>query len=301
MTATTERIHAGGRALDIGNPTKPLFDDPTVTKRDLVEHYVRVAGVMLPHIRERPLALQRFPDGIAAGGFMQKQRPEYAPDWVTGVEVARETGGAITMVVCSDAATLAWLADQAAVTVHRWLSRTGDLRRPDRLIFDLDPSGEDFTAVRRAATDLHTLLDELGLPAYLMTTGSRGLHVVVPIRADEGFDDVRAFAGDVAGALAARHPDRLTTEVRKNQRKGRLFVDTLRNAYAQHAVAPYAVRPLPGAPVATPMTWDELKETRDARRWTIADMQNRLRGADPWGDMARHAHTLGPARDRLRS
>lgn len=300
MTAATERIRAGGRALDIGKPDKPLFDDPVVTKHDLVEHYVRVAPLMLPHVRGRPLALERFPDGIAAGGFMQKQRPEYAPDWVPGADVARESGGDITMITGSDAATLAWLADQATVTVHRWLSRTDDLRRPDRLIFDLDPPGEDFTAARRAATDLHALLDELDLPAYPMTTGSRGVHVVVPIRAEETFDDVRAFAGDVADALAARHPDRLTTEVRKNQRHGRLFVDTLRNAYAQHAVAPYAVRPLPGAPVATPLTWDELEETRDAGRWTIADMPDRLRGADPWQGMARRAHTLTRARDRLR-
>jgi len=285
--------------VEIGNPDKALFDDPAVTKRDLAAYYRTVADAMLPHIRGRPLALQRFPDGIGADGFIQKQRPEHAPDWVKGVAVERESGGPITMIVCDDAATLAWLADQAVITVHRWLSRVEDLHRPDRLVFDLDPPGTDFAAVKRAAYDLRALLDDLDLPAYLMTTGSRGLHVVVPIRVEEPFDDVRDVARRIADAAADRHPDRLTTRVRKDQRKGRLFVDILRNAYAQHAVAPYAVRPKPGAPVATPLRWSELDATRSAQRWTVRDLESRLSDGDPWHDMPRHAHSLAKIRDRL--
>lgn len=286
--------------LEIGNPDKVLFDDPAVTKRDLAAYYRSVAGVMLPHIRGRPLALQRFPDGIGGDGFMQKQRPEHAPDFVTGVEVERVSGGgSLTMIVCDDESTLTWLADQAVITVHRWLSRTADLGRPDRLIFDLDPPGEDFGTARRAAHDLRELLDDLDLPGYPMTTGSRGLHVVVPIRVEEPFDEVRDVARRIADTLAERHPDRLTTRVRKDQRGGRLFVDVLRNAYAQHAVAPYAVRPLPGVPVATPMRWSELDDTRSARRWTVRDMEARLAEGDPWHDMPRRAHSLTKVRGRL--
>ena len=252
---------------------------------------------MLPHVRGRPLALRRFPDGIGAGGFMQKQRPDHAPDWVKGSEVERESGGSLTMIVCDDTTTLTRLADQAVITVHRRLSRRDRLNRPDRLVFDLDPTGEDFGAVRHAAHDLHALLDERRLPGCLMITGSRGVHVVVPIRPDEAFDDVREVARWIADTLADRHPDRLTTKVRKDQRGGRLFVAILRNAYAQHAVAPYAVRPLPGAPVATPLRWDELADTRSARRWTIRDMRSRLRGDDPWSGMSRYAHSLRRVRE----
>lgn len=285
--------------LGIGNPDKALFDDPAITKRDLAAYHQSVAGAMLPHIRGRPLALQRFPDGIGADGFMQKQRPDHAPGFVKGVEVERERGGSLTMIVCDDEATLTWLADQAVITVHRWLSRTGDLNRPDRLVFDLDPPGEDFGVARRAAYDLRELLDDLDLPGYPMTTGSRGLHVVVPIRVEEPFDEVRGVARRIADTLAERHPDRLTTQVRKDQRGGRLFVDVLRNAYAQHAVAPYSVRPLRGAPVATPMRWSELDDTRSARRWTIRDMESRLAEGDPWHDMPRRAHSLAKVRQRL--
>lgn len=285
--------------LEIGNPDKALFDDPAITKRDLAAYYRTVAAAMLPQIRGRPLALQRFPDGIGADGFMQKQRPDHAPDFVKGVEVERESGGSLTMIVCDDSGTLTWLADQAVITVHRWLSRTDDLNRPDRLVFDLDPPGEDFGAVRQAAYDLRELLGDLDLPGYPMTTGSRGLHVVVPIRVEERFDEVREVARGIADTLAERHPDRLTTRVRKDQRGGRLFVDVLRNAYAQHAVAPYAVRPLPGAPVATPMRWSELDDTRSARRWTIRDLESRLAEGDPWHDMPRRAHSLTKVRQRL--
>ncbi len=148
MSTATESVRAGRHTLQVRNAGKELFDEGGVTKRELIEHYRRVAPAILPHIRERPLALHRFPDGIGPDsgkdGFFQKQRPEHAPDWVRGVRVERRQGGSLTMVVCDDTATLLWLADQAVITLHPWLSRVGDLRRPDRMIFDLDPPGDDF-------------------------------------------------------------------------------------------------------------------------------------------------------------
>ncbi|RCV49529.1 non-homologous end-joining DNA ligase [Marinitenerispora sediminis] len=301
MAATgsaTETLRAGGHRLSIGHPDKELFGRGGPTKRDLVRHYRAVAPLMLPHIRGRPLALERFPDGIEAEGFYQKRRPQHAPPWVRGVRVRRGDSDSTTMVVCDDLATLLWLADQAVVTPHPWLSRADDLRRPDRLIFDLDPPGDDFPAARRAAYDVREVLAELELACYVMTTGSRGVHVVVPIRPELDFDDVKELARGVADTAAARHPDRLTTRVRRNQRGGRLFVDILRNAYAQLAVAPYAVRPRPGAPVATPLEWAELDGISSARAWTLRTIGDRL-DADPWHGMARHARSPRRALDRM--
>lgn len=292
-------ITVGGRKVGIGKPDKVLFSASQVNKRELAEYYATAGSAMLPHLRGRPLALHRFPDGIEAEGFFQKRRPENAPDWVGGARVSRETGGEVTMVVAGSAAALVWLVGQAMITAHPWLSKLDHLRRPDRVVFDLDPPGDDFAAVKSAAWDLRDLLDELVLPSYVMTTGSRGLHVVVPIRAELDFDDVRDFARGIADLLAWRHPERLTTRVRKDQRNGRLFVDVLRNAYAQHTVAPFAVRPLPEAPVAMPVRWEELEKLDSARAWTVHTAKERL-AEDPWASMARRAHSLVKAQERLR-
>lgn len=191
------------------------------------------------------------------------------------------------------------LADQAALTLHRWLSRVGHLDRPDRMVFDLDPAGDDFSAVRSAARLTGELLDELGLPSALMTTGSRGLHVVVPVTGGDDFDAVREFSRAVADTLAAAHPDELTTAARKKDRGDRLYLDVGRNAYAQTAVAPYSVRALPGAPVATPITWSQLDDPAvHARRWTVADAVEQAR-TNPWAEVMRGGRALGPARRRL--
>lgn len=306
MTAT-ERVSVGRHTVRLGNPGKLLFTDPDISKGELADYFRAVAPAMLPHLRDRPLALQRFPDGVAAGGFFQKRRAATAPEWVNSVELPRvERGDTIEMVCCPDEATLVYLADQAVVVLHALLSRVARPDHPVRLVFDLDPPGDGTGAdVLFAARAVRGLLDELGLPGYPMTTGSRGLHVTVPLAGRDDFDTVRSFARDVADVLADRHPDRLTTEVRIARRGGRLFVDTLRNAYAQHAVAPYSPRPLPGAPVATPLDWAEVDDdTLTARRYRIGDVPDRLDTVgDPWRGMDRHARRIGPARralDRLR-
>lgn len=297
-------VRAGRRQVEIHRPGKVLFPGGGVaeeyTKSDLVDYHRAVAPFMLPHLRGRPLMLDRRPDGIDGPTFMQKNTPDGYPDWITRAEVAKE-GGTVTHTVCDDTATLLYLVDQASITLHRWLSRAdrADLDRPDRLVFDLDPSGEDFETVREAARLLGRLLDELNLPSALMTTGSRGLHVIVPLTGDHDFDDVRAFAREVADTLAAAHPDRLTTAARKKDRGDRLYLDVQRNAYAQTAVAPYTVRALPGAPVALPVSWDQLDDPDlHARRWTVADAVEQAR-TDPWAGLPRRGRALGPARRRL--
>lgn len=300
VSARTVRV--GRRTLEIHRPDKVLFpgdgDAKEYTKRDLVEYYRSVAPFMLPHLRGRPLMLERHPDGVDGQRFMQKNTPEHYPEWIRRIEVPKE-GGTVCHTVCDDTATLVYLADQACLTLHRWLSRVGGLDRPDRLVFDLDPAEDDFGQVRRAARQVGGLLDELGLPAGLMTTGSRGLHVVVPLGGRHDFDEVREFARDVAELLARDHPDELTTAARKKDRGDRLYLDVQRNAYAQTAVAPFTVRAKPGAPVATPLAWDQLDDRDlDARRWSVADAVDQAR-TDPWQGLMRRGRALGPARRRL--
>ncbi|KUN31683.1 ATP-dependent DNA ligase [Streptomyces corchorusii] len=298
-------LRAGRRSVEIKRPGKVLFPGgggaKEYTKGDLADYYRSVAPYLLPHLRGRPLMLERYPDGLDGQRFMQKNTPEHYPEWITRAEVAKE-GGTVTHVVCDDTATLLYLADQACLTLHRWLSRTdraGGPDHPDRLVFDLDPPGDDFGAVREAAAWLRELLDELGLPAAPMTTGSRGLHLVVPLDGRQDFDAVREFAHDVAELAAARHPDRLTTAARKQDRGDRLYLDVQRNAYAQTAVAPFTVRARPGAPVAVPLTWEQLDDPGlDARRWTIADAVDQAR-TDPWAGLPARGRSLGPARRRL--
>jgi bifunctional non-homologous end joining protein LigD len=253
---------------------------------------------MLPHLAGRPLSMHRFPDGVGGKSFFQKDAPDYFPGWIHTEEVPKE-GGTVNHVVCDDAATLVYLAGQAVLTPHVWLSRVDDLDHPDRMIFDLDPPGDDperdAAQVRRAARRVRGALEDLGLPTFLMTTGSKGFHVVVPLARRETFDQVRGFARTLARRLAEGDPERLTVEPRKAKRAGRVFLDYLRNGYAQTTVAPYAVRPRPGAPVATPVDWDEL-DGLDPRRYTVANLFRRLaQKEDPWAGIGDRATGLGDA------
>ncbi|MFJ2237518.1 non-homologous end-joining DNA ligase [Streptomyces sp. NPDC087859] len=298
----TRTVRAGRRTVEVHRPEKVLFPGDGVakeyTKSDLVDYYRAVAPFMLPHLRGRPLMLERLPDGVGGPTFMQKNTPDGYPDWISRVEVTKE-GGTVRHTVCDDTATLVYLADQACLTLHRWLSRVGRVGQPDRMVFDLDPFGDDFTPVHEAAWLLAELLDELKLPSALMTTGSRGLHVVVPVQGHHDFDEVREFAKDVADTLVAAHPEKFTTAARKKDRGERLYLDVQRNGYAQTAVVPFTVRAKRGAPVATPMSWNQLDDpVLDARRWSIEDAVEQAR-TNPWAGVMAKGRALGPARRRL--
>jgi bifunctional non-homologous end joining protein LigD len=299
VTAATE-VRVGRRAIRVTNPDKPLFPDDGITKTGLVEYYRRVAGWMLPHLRDRPVSMERFPDGIGGERIVQKTAPAYFPGWIPRVRVPKQ-GGSVEHPLCGDAATLAYLASQACITPHVWLSRVDRPDHPDQMIFDLDPPGESFEDARVAALRLRSLLDELELPSFVKTTGGRGLHVLVPLDRSADFDTVRRFARDAAAVLAGRHPDRLSVEQRRDKRRGLLYVDTMRNAYAQTAAPPYAVRARPGATVATPLTWDEVGDASlTPARFTIGTIFGRLDGGDdPWRDVRRRGRSLTRARARL--
>jgi bifunctional non-homologous end joining protein LigD len=291
-------LRAGRRRVRISNPDKVLFPADGITKEDLARYYAAVAPAMVSHVKDRPINLWRWNKGIEEDVVIQQAIPKGAPDWVRRVEVPRRRGGTVVHAVGGETATMVWLANQNCITPHAWTSRMDRLDRPDRLVFDLDPPDSDaaahFAAIRAGALELGEVLRELRLEPFAMTSGSRGLHVVAPLRRGAHADEARATAGTIAERLAERRPDELTTAWRKEKRGGRVLVDVARNTYAQTTVAPYAVRAIPGAPVATPLAWEEL-EAPDlhARSWTLATVPERLeRAGDPWAKIAAAARPL---------
>jgi bifunctional non-homologous end joining protein LigD len=292
----------GRRSVETSNEDKVLFPGDGITKGELIDYYERVADRILPHLKGRPLVLQRFPDGIRAEGFYQKQVGASFPDWITTARVAVGTSdGRQELVVCDRKAALGYLANQACIALHPWLSRTDRIDHPDLMVIDLDPPGRDFEAARRTALRVRELFYELGLACYPKLTGSRGVHVVVPLDRSADFDAVRAFARAAMRLLAARHPRELTTEQRRSKRRGRLYLDVGRNAYGQTAVAPWSVRPLSGAPVAVPLSWKDLgRKGLGPRDFTVRNVFRRVaRRSDPWAGMRRRARSLGRAEKRL--
>ena len=295
-----DALEVDGHTIELSNRDKVLFPESGLTKGDLVDYYHRIAEYALPHCRDRPLSMQRFPDGIGAGGFFQKDAPDYFPDWIERAEL-RKHNGAVRYVVANDAATLVYLANQGCITPHLGLARRDKPNHPDRLVFDLDPSGRDFGKVQDAARHLKVLLDDLDLTSFVQTTGSRGLHVIVPLDRSADFDEARDFARALMQHLAGRHGDTLTIEQRKNKRGNRVFLDYLRNAYGQTAVAPYAVRAIEGAPVATPLRWGEVGTGGlDPQRYTMRNIFRRLAQIDdPWADMTHLGYSVDTAQMRL--
>lgn len=299
----SEQRRYGRYRVEISRPDKVLFPDDGITKQDLCDYYDRVAEAMLPHLRSRPVTMHRFPDGIGEEGFYQKSVPEHYPDWMRRATVPRKgEQDTIQQALIENRASLVFCADQAMITAHAALARVPSLQAPDRLVFDLDPPEEGgFRAVRQAAKDLHELLEELELPSFPMTTGSRGMHVVIPLRGQQNYETPARFAGDAAELLSKRRPDAYTTEFRKKARRGRLFLDVRRNYYGQTSVAPYSVRALAGGPVAAPLRWPELDDDRlHARRYTMKNLFRRLgQMEDPWLRIRKSATGLEAARRRL--
>lgn len=284
-TANTDEFRmVEGQKIKITNPGKMLF--PDVSKAQVIDYYEQIAPVMLPHVQNRPISMQRFPDGIRAQGFFHKEAPEYFPKFVSLVEVRTSASAAETQlqVMINNAATLVYLAQLASFVIHIWTSQAPLLEQPDKIVFDLDPSTDDsWDAVVGGAKDMRTMLAEMGLPSFVMATGSRGLHVVVPLLPEHNFDTVLLFAKAVCTTLE-RRDSKFTTQIRKDKRKGRIFLDYLRNRYAQTGIAPYSLRAKPGAPLAAPLAWEELDDP--ALRpdgFTVANIMRRLSdGGDRW-------------------
>lgn len=282
----------GPYTVETSNEDKILYGDAGISKGDVIDYYEGVYDRMQAHLRDRCLTLERFPDGIDEDSFYQQSREGHFPDFV-GSRRLKTAGGKNTVdhIIAGNRAALVYLADQAALTLHGWLSVADEADKPDRVVFDLDPTDEDdFDTVILCARILREQLSDAGLVPFVMTTGSRGLHVLAPLDQSRSFDNIREFAKGVAAAVADEHPDRITTEQRKKARKDRVYIDINRNAYGQTSVLPYSLRARPGAPAATPLEWDELdRDDLSPRRFGLPNISRRLgQRADPFDGFAKH-------------
>ena len=286
----------------ITHPEKILFPDAGITKGELASYYETIAPVMLPHLRRRPITMERFHRGIGAPGFFQKDVSKGFPEWLERVEVPKH-GGTVHHPIANDKRSLLWLANQNSITIHVWPSRTPNLYYPDICIFDLDPSKEDdLETLVRCALNLRDFLAELGLPSWIKTSGSKGFHIAVPLDGKSDFGTVARFAHVVGRIMVQRDPDSLTQEFSKVDRGGRILVDTGRNGYSATYASTYTVRAKPGAPVSAPCTWEEL-ERGDVgpRTFTLRTMAQRISVAgDLWADLLKKKRSLQRPIERLR-
>ena len=278
----------------ITHPEKILFPDVGITKGELASYYESIAPVMLPHLRRRPITMERFHRGIGSPGFFQKDVSKGFPDWLERVEVPKH-GGTVHHPIANDTRSLLWLANQNSITIHVWPSRTPNLYNPDICIFDLDPSKEgEPETLARAALNLRDLLVELGLPSWIKTSGSKGFHIAVPLDGKSDFSTVAQFAHVVGRVLVQRDPEHLTQEFAKVDRGGRILVDTGRNGYSATYAATYTVRAKPGAPVSAPCTWEELEKGEvGPQTFTLRTMAQRISAVgDLWSDMLKKKRSL---------
>jgi bifunctional non-homologous end joining protein LigD len=272
---------------------KVMFPDDGITKGELAAYYEKIAPYMLPHLRGRPITMERYHRGIAAPGFFQKDVTKGFPKWLERVDVPKK-GGTVHHPIAGGVDSLLWLANQNAVTLHVWTSRAPDLFHPDVCLFDLDPANDDPVAVRAATLDLRDLLGELGLRSWVKTSGSKGFHVAVPLDGEADFGEAERFAYQVAKVLVKRKPSRLTQEFIKADRGGRILVDTGRNGYSATFAAAYTVRAIRGAPVSAPCTWEEIERGEVApRTFTLRSMPARIAAVgDLWAGMDAHRQSI---------
>ena len=296
-----DHVRVSGITVKLSNTSKVLFPDDGITKGDLVEYYAQVAGWMLPYLRDHPIAMARYPDGITRQRIFQKNPADYYPDWVTSVEVKKQ-GGTLRHVVCDKAATLLYLANQACIEFHVFLSRVDSLECPDQVVVDFDPPGEDgFDAARRCALWLRDLLEgELGLTCYVKTTGGKGLHVHLPLNRRQDFEEARGFARDAAEVLVARHPDVLTIEQRKDTRGDRVYADSCATATRRPSwrlLRPGPPRRARRHPAALGRGRGREPDPGPVHPRTLGERLSAT--PDPWAGMSRHRYDVATARRRL--
>ena len=273
---------------------KILFPKSGITKQQVFQYYKNIANRMLPFLKDRPLTMQRFPNGIGKEGFFQKNAPDYFPAWLPTIKVKKKDGW-VNHIVCNSRDTLLYLVNQYVVTFHVALSKVENIDYPDKLIFDIDPPKGNFKLAVKAAKALRVVLEEkLQLKTYVMTSGSEGLHVAVPLKADKHFDIVHDFTKTIANYICNNNPTEFTTAIRKNKREGRLYIDFLRNSYAQTSVVPFSIRALENAPVATPLYWNELDDvTLNGQSYTIDTIFKRIETkGNPWEDFEQNAKDI---------
>ncbi len=272
--------------VKISNPDRVLFARPRITKLDLAEYFLAVSERMLPYCGGRPLSLVRCPEGPAKQCFFQKHTKKGMPAALKSVPVEEGDGEVADYLMVDSAAGLVSVAQIGGIEIHLWGSRAKTLERPDRLVFDLDPDPSvDFATVREAARYVRKLLQTAGLETFPLVTGGKGIHVVAPLDASQDWEIVKSFAKGVATKLAENEPDRFVATMSKAKRKGRIFIDWLRNERGSTAIAPYSPRAKPEGSVAVPVSWTELSRVESANGFTIPLVLQRIRRkTDPWSD-----------------
>lgn len=286
-----EHIEIAGIALS--SPQKRMFAQAGLTKLDVAGHFQRVAGRMLPFLEKRLVSLLRCPDGIEGQCFFQRHGARGFPEAVKRMEIKEKDGGCEDYLHIEDLAGLIAAVQMGSLEFHIWGSRIDRLEKPDRLVFDLDPDeGLDFADVRDGAFAVRDRLEAIGLKSVPLLTGGKGIHVVVPVEARTEWPAVKTFAKGLAETLAVAEPERFVAEASKAKRKGRIFIDWLRNERSATAVAPYSIRARSGGPVATPVSWEELREIEAASAFHIGDMEGRLAMSDPWIDAGQWHQSL---------
>jgi len=263
-------------------PNKLLFPHAKITKEDLISYYKRIAPYMLPYMKNHPITMQRFPNGIEAESFFQKNAPDYFPSWIKRAPIKAQDSHIVNYVICNNAKTLAYLANQGCIVMHSWLSKVPNLHNPDRIVFDLDPSGTiSFFDLQNGAEKLKSVLDTLKLKSIPMITGSRGIHIIIPIKPVHAFEITHDFSKKIAQYLVTENPDLFTLQMAKAKRTNHIFLDYLRNSYGALSVLPYSVRAVEVAAIATPVTWDELfSDTMHAQKYTIKTIFKRSLSKD---------------------
>ena len=286
----------------ITHPDKVLFPDEGITKGELAAYYEAIAPVMVPHIRRRPVTMERFPNGLGRKGFIQKDVSKGFPEWLERVTVPKK-GGVVHYPLVTDTRSLLWTVNQNSITPHVWISRVPTLTKPDLCVFDLDPSSDDSDVLRSVVLALRDLLAELKLKSWVKTSGSKGFHVVVPVGGGSGYGDVARLAQGVAAVLIARDPKHLTQEFSKADRGGRIYMDVGRNNPGATFAAVYAVRAKPGAPVSAPCTWEEIERGKvGPQTFTLRTMARRMKDVgDLWADLNKRKPGITSAVERLRS
>jgi len=271
------------RVVKVTNPKKVFWPAEGYTKGDLIAYYQTVAPLLLPYLEDRPLVLTRYPDGITGKSFFQKDAPDFIPSWVRTERIySKDADREIDYFIVNDAETLSYVINLGTIPLHLWSARLQSLDRPDWLILDLDPKGAPFTDVVAVAQTLHRILDELELPSYVKTSGATGLHILLPLGARYSHEESRTFARLLA-LLAVETVSEIATIARPIQsRAGKVYVDFGQNGHGRTIVAPYSVRPLPGAPVSCPLEWGEVTPGLDPARFTIVTLPARFaKMADP--------------------
>jgi bifunctional non-homologous end joining protein LigD len=279
--------------VQLTHPDKLYYPDSGFTKADVFDFYRRIAPHLLPHLRDRPVTLERFPEGIGEGKphFWQKNAPAYYPDWMPIAELPTVRGKPVRYALVNNLETLLYLVNQGALTFHVWFSRVQDLDRPDFVLFDLDPGEATFADAVAVAREVHRVLKGEGVEAFVKTSGKTGLHILTRWEQVGGYDESRAWALGLAERVALRLPERATVERGKAKRHGRVYVDVMQNARGHHAVPPYVLRPVPGAPVSTPLDWRELTPELDPRAFNLKTIFRRLarKATDPMAGLTRGA------------